>query len=171
MATTPLSRSLLLGGTLTSAFFLHSPNRILNDSPNALRGDIIFDPTKENSIAYTGDRVATRRRSVFGRNINYHQLTLGSITGFATGFVVGKVSKILVALIASGILFVQFLRSRGLINPGAANGLKVNGERMVRSTGVLMGIEDSNDLWSVLTDSPSFTLSFVSSFLIAASNA
>jgi uncharacterized membrane protein (Fun14 family) len=49
---------------------------------------------------------------------NYRYLTLGSMTGAAAGFIVGKFSKLLVALVVVGALTLQYLSSRGIYVPG-----------------------------------------------------
>lgn len=89
--------------------------------------------------------------------MDYHQLTFGSFAGLLTGFVVGKVSKILVTLFVSVVMGAEYLGAAGYVD----------------LTPVYRGIyrfSKHHLSQEVLVDDPSFKYSFAAAFLISAFN-
>lgn len=93
----------------------------------------------------------------FNGKLNYRQLSIGSFTGLFAGYVIGKLSKVLVILIASGLLTIQFLQSRGIVPIGST----IVGQFAQWS-------KKNVDFNELILDQPSFKISFLSSFLVAA---
>lgn len=93
-----------------------------------------------------------------GRYINYQQLTLGSMTGAFSGFIIGKFSKLLVVLCVSGYLTTQFLYSRGIQIPGL----------QFLSTTIIQWGKESISVRDLVMEQPSFKVSFISAFVVAA---
>lgn len=92
------------------------------------------------------------------RYLNYQQLTIGSMTGAVSGYVVGKLSKAIVVLVVSGYLSLQFLYSRGIPIPGLT---------YLSQTVVQWGREKLS-LRELLLEQPSFKVSFISAFIVGA---
>ncbi|ANZ73083.1 BA75_01287T0 [Komagataella pastoris] len=108
-------------------------------------------------IEPTNKRPSPRLDGAFGGVLNYQQLAIGSFVGLGVGFVVGKLSSVLVFVTLSGYLLLQFLASRNIIT--------IPYNRVVQ-----LGSETIN-LKELVFEQPSFNLSFLVSFLIAAYNA
>lgn len=90
------------------------------------------------------------------KKLDYNELCLGSVTGLFLGIVIGKLSSAIVFLTVSAYLLLQFLENKGVIT--------IPWRRIVTIGDRLW------DLKSLFFDKPSFKISFVSSFLIAAFN-
>lgn len=112
--------------------------------------------------AYSADKrhlyYDQRSRSRLGGKLDYEQLSVGSFTGLLTGYVVGKISKLLVFLTVTGLLTLQYLESRGIIRRRTIPMLS----NMARYA------EENVDVKEFMLDQPSFKVSFMSSFIIAA---
>ncbi|KAI0464988.1 hypothetical protein LJB42_000205 [Komagataella kurtzmanii] len=117
-------------------------------TPVGSRVGQVIEPTKGSSPRLDG---------AFGGALNYQQLAIGSFVGLGVGFVVGKLSSVLVFVTLSGYLLLQFLASRNIIT--------IPYNRVVQ-----LGSETIN-LKELVFEQPSFNLSFLVSFLIAAYNA
>jgi uncharacterized membrane protein (Fun14 family) len=96
--------------------------------------------------------------SRFGGKLNYQQLSVGSFSGLLCGYVVGKLSRLLVFLVVTGMLTLQFLQSRGYVD--------VRAMPMVRNFVGWANTRFGNR--EFLLEKPSFKVSFLASFIIAA---
>ncbi|AGO10231.1 AaceriAEL332Wp [[Ashbya] aceris (nom. inval.)] len=108
-----------------------------------------------------GVRSKEVRRGRFNGKLDYRQLCLGSIAGVALGIVVGKISHGLVFITGLGLLALQWLQSRGIVDKGTTRGLS----RYLISTG-----REKIDLNTLFWEKPSFKISFLLTFLLAALN-
>lgn len=126
---------------------------VLNVDSGALNGN----NGTETTAATNGSKGGLQRVLV------YEQLTLGSMTGALAGYVLGKLSKALVVLFISGYLASQFLYSRGIEIPGlTASHL---------SQVVVAWGREKMSLKELVMNQPSFKVSFVTAFLVAAAYA
>jgi uncharacterized membrane protein (Fun14 family) len=98
-----------------------------------------------------------QRSSHLQGKINYQHMSVGSFTGILCGYIVGKLSKLLVFLTVTSLLGVQFLETRGIIEVSSWPLAK----QIVRWTRNHIDRE-------FILDKPSFKISFLSSFIIAA---
>lgn len=128
---------------------------ILNDSEY---GDRSYATPASNSIRFSPEGAHVQTRSGLQRYFNYQQLTLGSMTGAVSGYIIGKLSKVIVAILVSGYLTTQFLYSRGIPIPGLT---------YLSQTAVNWGKEKIS-LQELLLEQPSFKVSFVSAFIVGA---
>ncbi|AEY96649.1 FAEL332Wp [Eremothecium gossypii FDAG1] len=101
------------------------------------------------------------RRGRLNGKLDYRQLCLGSIAGVALGIVVGKISHALVFITGLGLLALQWLQSRGIVDKGTTRGLS----RYLISTG-----REKIDLNTLFWEKPSFKISFLLTFVLAALN-
>lgn len=104
----------------------------------------------------------TRARSRFNGKLDYRQLCYGSILGVFLGVVVGKISSLLVFLGASAYLGLQFLQNRGVIDKGST-------QRLLQGLTIKTSSE-SIDLNTLVWERPSFKVSFLLTFVLAAVN-
>lgn len=158
--TSTLRNPALIGSTVGfagAAFLTHQFRRpVLNNAvavPVAPANTATATPVgvQETNRPYVAQRQGLQKY------LNYEHLTLGSMTGLFTGYVIGKLSKVLVALVLAGYLTSQFLASRGVQVPGTA----------YLSSTVLQWGKQRATLENIL-ENPSFKLSFVSAFTVAA---
>lgn len=100
----PIAPRLLGSGIGIVTFYLANSGKplIRNDSP-------LVTPQLSR------DRV-TVRRSALGQRLNYQHLAVGSFLGLFSGYVLGKLSKLLTFVGLTSLLIVQFLQSRGIID-------------------------------------------------------
>lgn len=121
---------------------------------------IIFNDAvaiSQTQKTYAPESVATKaRHSRLSGKLDYGELCLGSVTGLFLGIIIGKLSSAIVFLTASSYLLLQFLENKGVIKIPWTSILTIGGRKW--------------DLKSLFFNQPSFKLSFVSSFLIAAFN-
>ncbi|CAK7909420.1 hypothetical protein CAAN1_24S01376 [[Candida] anglica] len=145
---------LLFGATISFVAVNASGSRILNDAAYSA-GRL------ESKIASSIDEVATKANqtatgSRFGGQLNYNELTIGSLTGLFLGIIAGKLSSMIVFLTLSGYFLTQFLESRGIISIPWGQMVQIGSERI--------------DLKRLVLEKPSFKIPFVLTFLIAAYN-
>lgn len=96
------------------------------------------------------------RTSRLGGKLDYSDLSIGSITGLFLGIVIGKLSTAIVFLSLSSYLLLQFLENRGIITIPWTSVLSIGKRKL--------------DLKTLFFNRPSFKLSFVATFLLAAFN-
>lgn len=145
---------MLFGATISFVAVNASGSRILNDAAYSA-GRL------ESKIASSIDEVATKANqtatgSRFGGQLNYNELTIGSLTGLFLGIIAGKLSSMIVFLTLSGYFLTQFLESRGIISIPWGQMVQIGSERI--------------DLKRLVLEKPSFKIPFVLTFLIAAYN-
>lgn len=147
----------LVGATIYNRFYLHN-REISNNTAAATATLRNAEPIQIQQPAITATRPGPRGLQ---RVLNYQHLTIGSMLGLMSGFVVGKLSKVLVMLVVAGCLTTQFLISRGItiLPQGTASYLG--------NTVVQWGREKVT-LKTLLTEDPSFKVSFLSAFVVAA---
>lgn len=131
---------LILGGSFA----------LLSRSP--IRNDVYKQPLQK---PVASSRIS-RPRSRLGGKLDYGQLCIGSVTGLFLGIIAGKLSSVIVFLSLSSYLLLQFLENRGIVTIPWRAVITLGGERL--------------DLKDLFFAQPSFKISFVSSFLIAAFN-
>ncbi|ODQ77882.1 hypothetical protein BABINDRAFT_163257 [Babjeviella inositovora NRRL Y-12698] len=148
---TPLRLGLLFG--LTGSTYFLASNRAVYHNDFASATNAIVDKT--GKVLNENKPVVVRQR--FGGKLNYHELSIGSITGLFFGIIVGKLSHILVFVTVSGYLGLQYLQSKGIITLPTVN-------RVVKVAGSRVDVDD------LVWNNQSFKLSFVSAFLVAAYN-
>lgn len=125
------------------------------NSPKSLqKGQEIGLPSREHKN--------TEATSRFNGILDYRQLCYGSIIGVFLGVVVGKISSLLVFLTASAYLGVQFLQNRGVVDKGAT-------QRLLEGLTIKTSRE-SIDLNTLVWERPSFKVSFLLTFVLAAVN-
>jgi uncharacterized membrane protein (Fun14 family) len=113
-------------------------------------------PIHNDSIIPRQPFVIEPKKSRFNGKLNYEELTIGSVTGLFLGVIIGKLSSVLVVLTLAGYFFLQFLQSRELITI-PWNSIVSVGKKKI-------------DVKNLVFEKPSFKLSFVLCFLIAAFN-
>lgn len=126
---------------------LHTGSAILNDAMFANRGLEVQTPA-------VSDRKVVHSR--FGGKLDYQELTIGSITGLFLGILAGKLSSAIVFLTLSAYLLTQFLENRGIITIPWRQFINIGTEKI--------------DVKKLVLNQPSFKISFVLTFLIAAFN-
>lgn len=122
-----------------------------------------FGPRIRNdSIAYTQREppYVVQQQAHRQRRLNYQHLAVGSFLGLFTGYVLGKLSKLLTLVAVSSLLFIQFLESRGIIH--------VYDRPTV--TKLYRFARDHLHISEFLLDRPSFKISFLLSTGVAAFN-
>lgn len=120
-----------------------------------IRNDAVAISEPRQSYLPTAIR-AKAHTSRFNGKLDYSELCLGSLTGLFLGVVVGKLSSVLVFVSVSTYLLLQFLENRGMISIPWTSILNIGNRQW--------------DLKQLFFDKPSFKVSLVSSFLIAAFN-
>lgn len=151
-----LTRPAVLGSGLgflgATAHLSRSYSRVLNDAAGLVQtapaSRVSFPHQHETGLP--GLRPSPR--------FNYRYLTLGSMTGAAAGFIVGKFSKLLVALVVVGALTLQYLSSRGIYIPGLS---------LAKQSAIDWGRQQSvREI--VLLEDAGFKASFLAAFSVAA---
>lgn len=92
-----------------------------------------------------------------GGRLDYYQLTYGSFTGMVAGWVFGRISKYLVFFIVSTLMSTEYLKAKHLIDTDPITTAVFNWSSKHLNEGVSL-------------DNPSFKVTFLASFLIAAIN-
>lgn len=139
----------------------------LYKSCNVIYNDAVVDASKNPgaalaSLAQGATEKPVKTRSRFGGKLDYRQLCIGSILGLVAGVVVGKISTLLVYVAAVGFLAVQWLQNRGVIDKSATGSIFT---RYIIKTG-----RETVDLNTLIWERPSFKISFLLTFLLAAAN-
>jgi len=94
-----------------------------------------------------------------GSAIDVHQLSVGSVAGLVTGYVIGKLSKVFVVLLGGVGLLLQFLSSRGIITLPSWRGM---------SSAIEKNAPDLESVRSQVLTNPSFKVAFLSTMIIGA---
>ncbi|RCK63645.1 hypothetical protein Cantr_10053 [Candida viswanathii] len=96
------------------------------------------------------------KKSRFDGYLNYEELTIGSVVGLFLGIIIGKLSQVIVFVSLSSYFLIEFLESRGIVTIPWNYFITVGKERI--------------NLKQLFFEKPSFKISFVLSFIIAAYN-
>lgn len=125
--------------------FIHNDTAVLSSSPvgEQIHSNVTVQRKKIHS-------------SRFGGALNYQELSIGSITGLFLGIIVGKLSSAIVFLSLSSYFLIQFLESRNIISIPWNSVINLGSNKI--------------NVKELLLHKPSFKISFVLSFLIAAYN-
>ncbi|GEQ68350.1 hypothetical protein JCM33374_g2018 [Metschnikowia sp. JCM 33374] len=142
-----LRNSLRLAPVVLGASYFSAPTAFI-------RNDAVLSSPQRN---YSPQSVEAKvRTSRMGGKLDYSDLSIGSITGLFLGIVIGKLSTAIVFLSLSSYLLLQFLENRGIIT--------------IPWTSVFSIGTSKIDLKTLFFNRPSFKVSFVASFLLAAFN-
>lgn len=141
---------LTLGGAIGTSMYAQTRTKILND---VVYSTPDIQPVHRRGVTYTGNGLAR-----FNGKLDYHQLSYGSFGGMVAGYLFGKISRVLVALVVGGILTSEFLQYQGHVDLSPwANSIYAWSADKVQNG---ISIED-----------PSFKIGFGAAFLVAAMNA
>lgn len=146
------SGSLLVGG----GSLLHSmqpSSYIMNDS--------IVDVKQKTNLPQELGLPSRVDISSKQRRVNYRQMCYGSILGLVFGVIFGKISSLLVFITGVGFVGLQFLQNRGVISSDSTRSLS----KYVVTIG-----RERIDLNTLIWDKPSFKVSFILTFVLAALN-
>ncbi|KAL6453221.1 hypothetical protein SBY92_004788 [Candida maltosa Xu316] len=126
--------------------------KIHNDTASVFQSNVpSIDVTKvKNEVQ------APFKKSRFNNYLNYEELTIGSVVGLFLGIIIGKLSQVIVFVSLSSYFLVEFLESRNIITIPWNYFITVGKERI--------------DLKQLFFEKPSFKISFVLTFIIAAFN-
>ncbi|KHC40913.1 Protein not essential for viability [Candida albicans P76055] len=94
--------------------------------------------------------------SRFSNYLNYEELTIGSVVGLFSGVIIGKLSQVIVFVSLSSYFLIEFLENKNIIH-------------IPWNYFITIGKEKIN-LKQLFFEKPSFKISFVLSFIIAAYN-
>lgn len=145
---------LLLGIVGLSATYLVHHNPILNDAANLYSVEGLPAPPKGYDYVKLPEK--PKFDKVFGGKLNYKELTLGSVFGLVSGLIVGQLSTVFVFIALGAYLAAQYLHAQGILTVPVTKIIKVGSEDI--------------DVRQMVFDQPSFSITYVLSFLIAAYN-
>ncbi|KAI5950803.1 hypothetical protein KGF54_003877 [Candida jiufengensis] len=146
------SFSLLLASTGATFLILSSFSKNLfinNDSATILPRQQISSDVKVNK---TTGKVESR----FGGNLNYEELTIGSVTGLFVGIILGKLSQVFLFISLSSFFLIEFLENRKIISIPWTSIISIGSKKI--------------DLKQLILHNPSFKISFILSLIVAAYN-
>lgn len=124
-----------------------------------LRGRAIANESTPAYVDYNARFQSTvQYKTRLGGKLDYEQLSVGSFTGLLTGYIAGKLSRLIAFITLSGLLTLQFLESRGFITTSA----------LPLVNRIYTWFRDKFDITEFIMDKPSFKLSYFFSFAIAA---
>jgi uncharacterized membrane protein (Fun14 family) len=103
-------------------------------------------------------QTAIPHKSRFNGKLDYEQLSVGSFTGLLSGYIVGKLSRIIAFITLSGLLTLQFLQSRGFISTSD----------IPLANRAFRWLRDRFNVSEFILEKPSFKISYLLSFGIAA---
>lgn len=155
----------VVGLTMAASIGITAP--WIYNSRNLIYNDAVVDASRNlgAAIAALGQGAAQEsqpKRSRFGGKLDYRQLCIGSIFGLVLGVVIGKISTLLVYVSAVGFLTLQWLQNRGIVDKNATNSLFA---RYIIKSG-----RETIDFNTLIWERPSFKISFLLTFLLAAAN-
>lgn len=138
-----------VGIGLGASSFLSQRRVVLNEA---------WRPRPGESIAKYAEPVRGQGLSRLNGKLDYHQLTFGSFAGMVSGYFFGRISKILVGFVVTGLMATEYLAASGHID--------------------MRPLYKSVYNWclrhwhqEILVEDPSFKYSFSLAFIIAAYNA
>ncbi|SCU77569.1 LAFA_0A02322g1_1 [Lachancea sp. 'fantastica'] len=128
---------------------------------DAIKNDTILDVKQRHQTLPDEVGVPVNKVESKVRKLNYRQLCLGSIIGVVAGVLVGKISTALVFITACGLLGIQWLENRGLVDKRSTWRLS----KYVLRTG-----KETVDVNTLIWEKPSFKIPFLLTFVLAAVN-
>ncbi|AOW26540.1 hypothetical protein MEM_00879 [Candida albicans L26] len=113
-------------------------------------------PSLDLSISKQQPLQKQYHESRFSNYLNYEELTIGSVVGLFLGVIIGKLSQVIVFVSLSSYFLIEFLENKNIIH-------------IPWNYFITIGKEKIN-LKQLFFEKPSFKISFVLSFIIAAYN-
>lgn len=157
----------VVGLTMATSLGIAAP--WIYNSKNLIYNDAILDVNRNPSLSTvsaqeTGlpSQARVQRKSRLNGYLDYRQLCIGSIFGLVLGVVVGKISTLLVYVSVIGFLSLQWLQNRGIVDKDATGSLF---SKYIIKTG-----RETIDFNTLIWERPSFKISFLLTFLLAAAN-
>lgn len=124
---------------------------VANDSPaQRMAGDVELAVRKELATS------APPRKTRFHGLVDYRELSMGSITGMVLGVVIGKLLHVLVVVLMVAYFAWQYLAQQGMVRAPLVGRVVNIGKKHVN-------VDE-------LVQNPSFKVSFVAAFAVAAFN-
>ncbi|KAG7878589.1 hypothetical protein KL905_004069 [Ogataea polymorpha] len=123
---------------------------------NQIKNEVAFGDEKRLELESAAQDIAQKPQydKSLGGKLDYQELSIGSMCGLVCGMVVGKLSSIFVFLSLSFYLGVQFLNSRGIVSIPWTRYIKM-GSHLI-------------DVRQMIFEKPSFNITFILTFLLAA---
>ena len=150
---TTFIRPCLLRNTFKAVPILLGAGYVLRPTAFVRNDAVLSSPQRHYTPQSIDAKVRTSRAD---GKLNYSDLSIGSITGLFLGIVIGKLSTAIVFLSLSSYLLLQFLENRGIITIPWTSVLSFGGRKL--------------DLKTLVFNRPSFKISFIATFLLAAYN-
>lgn len=170
-----LAQTLLIGtaaGATVSAALAHSGVRpfararpVSSEAAPGPGSSVDFVPGTAAVTPVPAPVEQQRRERGLRRVLDYRQLTLGSMAGAAAGYILGRLSKALVAVVVVGVLAAQALRARGIEVPGAAAGAAYLSAAAAERWGPR---GEKVDVRAMILQQPGFKAAFMAAFVVAA---
>lgn len=113
-------------------------------------------PSLDLSISKQQPLQKQYHESRFSNYLNYEELTIGSVVGLFSGVIIGKLSQVIVFVSLLSYFLIEFLENKNIIH-------------IPWNYFITIGKEKIN-LKQLFFEKPSFKISFVLSFIIAAYN-
>ncbi|OWB71211.1 hypothetical protein B5S31_g896 [[Candida] boidinii] len=135
-----------------STYSLINKPLIKNDSAYASSPEIIQHKVSESINEVTKPK--SKFDGAFGGRLNYQELSIGSMAGLILGIIAGKLSSVIVFTSVSIYLTIQFLNAKGIITIPFTRIIKVGAQ--------------SIDLRAMIFEQPSFNITFLLTFVLAA---
>lgn len=162
---TPKLATRVAGLTMATSVGIAAP--WIYNLQNTIYNDAVVDAHRSPgaavaALAQGSVQEPAKRKSRLDGKLDYRQLCMGSILGLVLGVVVGKVSTLLVYVTAAGLLGLQWLQNRGIVDKNATQSLFA---RYIVKSG-----RETLDLNTLIWERPSFKLSFLLTFVLAAAN-
>lgn len=141
---------LTLGGAIGASVYAQTRTKILND--------VVYSTPDIQVVHRPGTTNTGRGLARFDGRLDYHQLSYGSFAGMVTGYIFGKISRVLVAIVVGTVLTAEFLQFQGQLDfsPWANAIYDWSAEKIHNG----ISVKD-----------PSFKFGFGAAFLVAAFNA
>lgn len=148
----------LLFASAGSSFLLLSTfaRKIHNDTGSLTQYQQQQQPSLDLSISKQQPPQKQYHESRFSNYLNYEELTIGSVVGLFLGVIIGKLSQVIVFVSLLSYFLIEFLENKNIIH-------------IPWNYFITIGKEKIN-LKQLFFEKPSFKISFVLSFIIAAYN-
>lgn len=136
--------------------FAINTNQIHNDAA-ASAYELEGLPPPPKGYDYVKVPEKPKYNGAFGGKLNYKELTIGSVFGMVSGLIAGQLSSVFVFLALGAYLAVQYLHAQGILTIPITKVIRVGSEDI--------------DVNKMIFEQPSFSITYLLSFLIAAYNA
>lgn len=149
---TPNVSLALLGILGVSSLYLAAHKPILNDSAGYANAPVSIKSPGSANIYY--DEEKPMYDGAFGGRLNYHQISMGSMTGLVLGYAISRLSSVLFVFTIAFYLIGIYLRKQGIV--------------IVDTKGMVKGAVNSISWDELVFGQTSFSVPFITSFFIAA---